>query len=213
MITFSKFLATIKTDVPIELNMEELKKETPDEEAMRKIFDEMEFRTLTERIFGREKKSTPTETSAPVQRSGQLSLFDEPAPTSTKKDSLQGNLFAEFTDEGTNDLKFSTLKSLKDLDFDYQLIDTEEKRKEFIQIIKTKEIFSLDTETTDIDPIHAKLVGMSFSYAEYQAFYVPVPAERDEALKIVNEFKEIFEKEQTLKVGQNIKYDILALSH
>ena len=213
MITFSKFLATIKTDVPIELNMEELKKETPDEEALRKIFDEMEFRTLTERIFGREKKSTPTETSAPVQRSGQLSLFDEPAPTSTKKDSLQGNLFAEFTDEGTNDLKFSTLKSLNDLDFDYQLIDTEEKRKEFIQIIKTKEIFSLDTETTDIDPIHAELVGMSFSYAENQAFYVPVPAERDEALKIVNEFKEIFENEQTLKVGQNIKYDILALSH
>ena len=213
MITFSKFLATIKTDVPIELNMEELKKETPDEEALRKIFDEMEFRTLTERIFGREKKSTPTETSAPIQRSGQLSLFDEPAPTSTKKDSLQGDLFAEFTDEGANDSKFSNLKNLNDLDFDYQLIDTEEKRKEFIQNIKTKEIFSLDTETTDIDPIHAELVGMSFSYAENQAFYVPVPAERDEALKIVNEFKEIFENEQTLKVGQNIKYDILALSH
>ena len=213
MITFSKFLATIKTDVPIELNMEELKKETPDEESLRKIFDEMEFRTLTERIFGHEKKSTTTETPAPVQRSGQLSLFDEPAPTSTKKDSLQGNLFAEFTDEGTNDLKFSTLKSLKDFDFDYQLIDTEEKRKEFIQIIKTKEIFSLDTETTDIDPIHAELVGMSFSYAENQAFYVPIPAERDEALKIVNEFKEVFENEQTLKVGQNIKYDILALSN
>ena len=213
MITFSKFLATIKTDVPIELNMEELKKETPDEEALRKIFDEMEFRTLTERIFGREKKSTSTETPVPVQRSGQLSLFDEPAPTSSKKDSLQGDLFAEFTDEGTNDSKFSTLKSLNDLNFDYQLIDTEEKRKEFIQIIKTKEIFSLDTETTDIDPIHAELVGMSFSYAENQAFYVPVPAERDEALKIVNEFKEVFENEQTLKVGQNIKYDILALSN
>ena len=213
MITFSKFLATIKTDVPIELNMEELKKETPDEEALRKIFDEMEFRTLTERIFGREKKSTSTETPAPVQRSGQLSLFDEPALTSSKKDSLQGDLFAEFTDEGTNDSKFSTLKNLNDLNFDYQLIDTEEKRKEFIQIIKTKEIFSLDTETTDIDPIHAELVGMSFSYAENQAFYVPIPAERDEALKIVNEFKEVFENEQTLKVGQNIKYDILALSN
>lgn len=213
MITFSKFLATIKTDVPIELNMEELKKETPDEEALRKIFDEMEFRTLTERIFGREKKSTPTETSAPIRRSGQLSLFDEPAPTSTKKDSLQGDLFAEFTDEGASDSIFSTLKSLNELNYDYQLIDTEEKRKEFIQNIKTKEIFSLDTETTDIDPIHAELVGMSFSYAENQAFYIPVPAERDEALKIVNEFKEIFENEKTLKVGQNIKYDILALSN
>ena len=213
MITFSKFLATIKIDVPIELNMEELKKETPDEEALRKIFDEMEFRTLTERIFGREKKSTPTETPAPIQKSGQLSLFDEPALAPTKKDHLQGDLFAEFTDEGTSDSKFSTLKSLNDLNFDYQLIDTESKRLEFIQNIKTKDFFSLDTETTDIDPIHAELVGMSFSYNENQAFYVPIPAEREEALKIVNEFKEILENEQTLKIGQNIKYDILALSN
>ena len=214
MITFSKFLATIKTDVPIELNMEELKKETPDEEALRKIFDEMEFRTLTERIFGREKKMTSAESPAPVQRSGQLSLFDEPVhATTAQKDSLQGNLFAEFADEGTSDSKFSTLKSLNDLSFDYQLIDTESKRKEFIQIIKTKDFFSLDTETTDIDPIHAELVGMSFSYNENQAFYVPVPAEREEALKIVNEFKEVLENEQTLKIGQNIKYDILALSN
>ena len=213
MITFSKFLATIKIDVPIELNMEELKKETPDEEALRKIFDEMEFRTLTERIFGREKKSTPTETPAPIQKSGQLSLFDEPALAPTKKDHLQGDLFAEFTDEGTSDSKFSTLKSLNDLNFDYQLIDTESKRLEFIQNIKTKNFFSLDTETTDIDPIHAELVGMSFSYNENQAFYVPIPAEREEALKIVNEFKEVLENEQTLKIGQNIKYDILALSN
>ncbi len=213
MITFSKFLATIKTDVPIELNMEELKKETPDEESLRKIFDEMEFRTLTERIFGREKKMTPVDSPATVQRSGQLSLFDEPAVAPTKKDHLQGDLFAEFTDEGTSDSKFSTLKSLSDLVFDYQLIDTEYKRKEFIQNIKTKEFFSLDTETTDIDPIHAELVGMSFSYSENQAFYVPIPAEREEALKIVNEFKEVLENEQTLKIGQNIKYDILALSN
>ena len=213
MITFSKFLATIKIDVPIELNMEELKKETPDEEALRKIFDEMEFRTLTERIFGREKKSTPTETPAPIQKSGQLSLFDEPALAPTKKDHLQGNLFGEFTDEGTSDSKFSTLKSLNDLNFDYQLIDTESKRLEFIQNIKTKDFFSLDTETTDIDPIHAELVGMSFSYNENQAFYVPIPAEREKALRIVNEFKEVLENEQTLKIGQNIKYDILALSN
>ena len=213
MITFSKFLATIKIDVPIELNMEELKKETPDEEALRKIFDEMEFRTLTERIFGREKKSTPTETPAPIQKSGQLSLFDEPALAPTKKDHLQGDLFGEFTDVGASDSKFSTLKSLNDLNFDYQLIDTESKRLEFIQNIKTKDFFSLDTETTDIDPIHAELVGMSFSYNENQAFYVPIPAEREKALRIVNEFKEVLENEQTLKIGQNIKYDILALSN
>ena len=212
MIVFSKFLATIKTDVPIELNMEELKRETPDEEALRKIFEEMEFRTLIERILGKDKKMTPAETPSPQKGDGQLSLFGEPTST-TSKGVSQGNLFAEFTDEGTSDSFFSNLTCLKDLSYDYQLIDTEEKRAEFIQIIKTKDFFSLDTETTDIDPINAQLVGMSFSYAENQAFYVPIPADEAEALKIVNEFKEVLENEQTLKIGQNIKYDILVLAN
>ena len=214
MIAFSKFLATIKTDVPIELNMEELKRETPDEEALRKIFEEMEFRTLIERILGKDKKMVSQENPAPARGDGQLSLFGEPtAPTSTPNSHLQGNLFAEFTDEGSSASEFSILTSLESINYDYQLIDTEEKRNELIKNIKTKEFFSLDTETTDIDPIQAELVGMSFSYAENQAFYVPVPADRDEALKIVNEFKEVLENEETLKIGQNIKYDMLALSN
>ena len=212
MIMFSKFLATIKTDVPIELDMENLKREAPDEDALRKIFEEMEFRTLIERVLGKEKKLSPTETPTPTKGDGQLSLFGEPTSTTSKAVS-QGNLFAEFADEGTSESKFSNLTSLNDLIFDYQLIDSEEKRKDLIQNIKTKEIFSLDTETTDIDPINAQLVGMSFSYAENQAFYVPIPTDQAEALKIVNEFKEVFENEQTLKVGQNIKYDLLALSN
>lgn len=212
MIMFSKFLATIKTDVPIELNLEELKRDAPDEDALRKIFEEMEFRTLIERVLGREKKVSPTEAPSTTKRDGQLSLFGEPINTTTKAVS-QGNLFAEFADEGTNESKFSNLTSLNDLTFDYQLIDSEEKRSYLIQNIKTKKIFSLDTETTNIDPINAQLVGMSFSYAENQAFYVPIPADQAEALKIVNEFKEVLENEQTLKVGQNIKYDLLALSN
>ena len=213
MITFSKFLATIKTDVPIELNLAELQRETPDEDALRKIFEEMEFRTLIERVLGKEKKLQPSETVVASQGNGQLSLFGELPPASPKKNEIQGNLFAEFADEGTTTGLFSNLTSLESLDYDYQLIDTEEKRIDFLQIIKTKEFFSLDTETTDIDPINAELVGMSFSYAENQAFYVPIPAEREEALKIVNEFKELLEKEQTVKVGQNIKYDMLVLSN
>ena len=213
MITFSKFLATIKTDVPIELNLAELKRETPDEDALRKIFEEMEFRTLIERVLGKEKKLQPSETVVASQGNGQLSLFGELPPASPKKNEIKGNLFAEFADEGTTTGLFSNLTSLESLDYDYQLIDTEEKRIDFLQIIKTKEIFSLDTETTDIDPINAELVGMSFSYAENQAFYVPIPAEREEALKIVNEFKELLENEQTVKVGQNIKYDMLVLSN
>ena len=213
MITFSKFLATIKTDVPIKLNMDELKRETPDEEALRKIFEEMEFRTLIERVLGKDKKPAVPETPAPTRGDGQLSLFGEPVATQATQSAVsQGNLFAEFTDEGASVSEFSNLVSLESLDYDYQLIDTEEKRQEFLQTIKTKEIFSLDTETTDIDPIRAELVGMSFSFAENQAFYVPIPADQEEATKIVNEFKEVLENEQTLKVGQNIKYDILVLS-
>ena len=188
-IEFSKFLATIKTDVPIALDMDALKRETPNEEALRKIFEEMEFRTLMERVFKNEKKTTPTP-AAP-----------------------QADLFGFFADENTDEIKNSNLTHLEDLSYDYQLIDTEEKRQELLQKILTKEIFSLDTETTGTDPITAELVGMSFAYAENQAFYVPVPAEREEAQKIVNLFKPVFENPKTLKVGQNIKYDMLVLSN
>lgn len=188
-IEFSKFLATIKTDVPIALDMDALKRETPNEEALRKIFEEMEFRTLMERVFKNEKKTTPTP-AAP-----------------------QADLFGFFADENTDEIKNSNLTRLEDLSYDYQLIDTEGKRQELLQKILTKEFFSLDTETTGTDPITAELVGMSFAYAENQAFYVPVPAEREEAQKIVNLFKPVFENPKTLKVGQNIKYDMLVLSN
>ena len=214
MIAFSKFLATIKTDVPIELNLEKLKRTSADEEALRKIFEEMEFRTLIERVLGRDKKITQPEITPSGKGDGQLSLFGEPSSTTPNpKGNLQGDLFAEFADEGTNDSKFSNLTSLESINYDYQLIDTEEKRSELVKKIKTNDFFSLDTETTGIDPINAELVGMSFSYTENQAFYVPVPSNREEALKIVNEFKEVLEDERTLKIGQNIKYDILTLSN
>ncbi len=220
MILFSKFLATIKTDVPIELNMEDLQREAPDEEALRKIFEEMEFRSLMERVFNREKKITTTEntikkpTGQPDLFNGQLSLFgDTPTPSTASKGQKQGNLFAEFADEGQGDSKFSNLANLESLPYNYQLIDNEDKRNELRTKLITSEILSLDTETTSTDPINAELVGMSFSIQENEAYYVPIPANQDEALKIVNEFKEVFENKQSLKVGQNIKYDMLVLSN
>ena len=188
-IEFSKFLATIKTDVPIALDMEALKREKPDEEKLRKIFEELEFRTLTERIFGGEKKTAPS----------------SPAP--------QADLFGLFADESTDAPKNQNLTRLEDLDYDYQLVDTEEKRFDLLQKILTKEIFSLDTETTGTDPITAELVGMSFSFAENQAFYVPVPSDRREAQRIVDLFRPALEDRRTLKVGQNIKYDMLVLAN
>ncbi len=220
MILFSKFLATIKTDVPIELNLEELKRETPDEDALRKIFEEMEFRALIDRVFNREKKSGSSEqpikkaTNQPDLFGGQLSLFvDSPTPAHTSKGQLQGDLFAEFASEGQGDSKYSNLVNLESLKYNYQLIDNKEKRNELYTKLLTFEILSLDTETTSTDPISAELVGMSFSGEENEAYYVPIPSDFDEALKIVNEFKDIFENKQILKVGQNIKYDMLVLAN
>ena len=194
MITFSKFLATIKIDVPIQLEMDALVREQPDEEALRSIFEELEFRTLIDRVLKKE-------TSAP------LPLFPE------KSERIQGDLFANFTGNEPSEAKKSNLETLESLCCDYQLIDTEEKRKEIIQKLLTSKILSLDTETTGTEPMDAELVGMSFSINENEAFYVPVPANQEEALKIVNEFRPVFENESSLKVGQNIKYDMIVLQN
>lgn len=187
-IEFSKFLATIKTDVPIELDMEQLKKEEPDEEKLHSLFEELEFRTLLDRKF---KKENP-----------------QPA-----QDLFQGTLFADFTANSPEESKNSSLTKYNKGDFDYQLIDTEEKRKEIIDLFFTNDFLSLDTETTGTDPISAKLVGLSFSIRENQAFYVPIPQNDEEAQKIVNEFKPVYENEKILKIGQNIKYDLLVLQN
>ena len=188
-ILFSKFLATIKTDVPIALDMDGLKREEPDKDELKRIFEDLEFRSLLERVLGTDKKMAA---SSP---------------------SVQGDLFGFFTPESTEAFENSNLTKLDDLVFDYQLIDTEEKEDQLLQNILTQPILSLDTETTGTDPIRAELVGMSFAYAENQAFYVPVPADRTEAQRIVDKFKPVFENPQTLKVGQNIKYDMLVLAN
>ena len=188
-ILFSKFLATIKTDVPISLDMDRLKREEPDKEELKRIFEDLEFRSLLDRVLGTDKK-----TAAPPP-------------------SAQGDLFGFFAPESTEAPENSNLTRLQDLTYDYQLIDTEEKIEQLLQNILTQKILSLDTETTGTDPIRAELVGMSFSYAENQAFYVPVPADRTEAQRIVDKFKPVFENPQTLKVGQNIKYDMLVLAN
>jgi DNA polymerase-1 len=198
MIIFSKFLATIKIDVPIQLDMNSLVREQADEEALRKIFEELEFRTLMERIFKKESSPSPSPAGP---------LFSQ------ENSPIQGNLFEEFTPDTPTEEKKSNLESLNSLTYDYQLIDTESKRQEIIKKLLTSEILALDTETTGTDPMDAELVGMSFSIAENQAFYIPVPAGREEATKIVREFESVFKNDKSLKVGQNIKYDMLVLQN
>ena len=187
-ITFSKFLATIKTDVPIALDMEALKREKPDEEELRRLFEMLEFRSLIDRVIKTEKK----------------------APSSP---AAQPDLFGFFAEEDTADAKNSILTRLEDLSYDYQLVDNKEEMAILAEKLLAQNFFSLDTETTGIDPITAELVGMSFSFAENQAFYVPVPANREEALTIVNIFKPAFENPDSLKIGQNIKYDLIMLAN
>ena len=126
---------------------------------------------------------------------------------------MQGDLFANFTPDEPGEAKKSNLETLESHTYSYQLIDTEEKRQEIIQKLLTSKILSLDTETTGTEPMDAELVGMSFSIAENEAFYVPVPSDQDKALKIVNEFRPVFENENSLKVGQNIKYDMIVLQN
>ena len=215
MITFSKFLATIKVDVPIKLDMNTLVREEPNEEELRKIFEELEFRTLINRVLKKTDTPLPSSSNSAAPDPYAGTLFAQPTGSVTPENNgpVQGDLFANFAGDGMDGAKKSNLTRLEMLDVDYQLIDTEEKRKEIIQKLLTTEILSIDTETTGTEPMEAELVGMSFSDAENRAYYVPVPANRDEALKIVNELRPLYENENSMKVGQNIKYDMIVLQN
>ena len=185
-IRMSYFLATIKTDVPIDLNLDALVLQEPDKEKLGKLFGELEFKSLTERIL---KKTEKKQNSA----NAQLSLFEE------------------FPTEEASAEKFSSFETLKTTAHEYKLVDNEEEMRALCDFFRTKEILSLDTETTSTQPIEAELVGLSFAVEEHKAFYVPIPANGEEALKIVNIFKAAYEDPKILKVGQNLKYDLEVL--
>lgn len=185
-IKFSKFLATIKTDVPIELNLDELKAKAPDEKRIIEIFNELEFKTFTERFLNKPKQQQ-------------------------KKVSNQLDLFSEFTANNEEGIKNEPSHSIKNISHNYQLVDTEDDARRLRDLFLTKQYISFDTETTSTDAINADLVGLSFAFKENEAYYVPVPADREEAQKIVNIFKPLYENEDILKIGQNMKYDIEVL--
>jgi DNA polymerase-1 len=193
--------------------MDALVREEADENSLRSIFEELEFRTLIDRVLKKDisgngiTSATGSKVATGKSAPSPLPLFPE------EGGGMQGDLFANFTPDEPGEAKKSNLETLESLTYSYQLIDTEEKRQEIIQKLLTSKILSLDTETTGTEPMDAELVGMSFSIAENEAFYVPVPSDQDEALKIVNEFRPVFENENSLKVGQNIKYDMIVLQN
>ena len=198
-IKFSRFLATIKTDVPIELDMDSLLVKEPDEEKLRTLFEELEFRNLADRVLKGDKPAT-----APTKKT---SKKEDDSPTL-----FQADFFDLFADESTDELKYSNLTSLEDTTYNYQLVDNKEKRDELLRILRTHDFLVLDTETTGTEPMASELVGMSFSVAEGEAWYVPVSADRAEATAIVEEFRDVLTNPKTTKVGQNIKYDLLMLA-
>ena len=181
-IRMSQFLATIRTDVPIALDLEKMKMTSPDEERLEKIFQELEFRALTDKII-KKVKNTP------------------------KKDDLQLDLFGEFAAESQGEPKNASILGLKETPHDYQLIESEEEARKIRDYFLTKEILSFDTETTSTNAIDAELVGLSFAVEEFKAVYVAVPAEREAAQRMVDIFRPLYEDEHIMKVGQNIKYD------
>ena len=208
-ILFSKFLATIKTDVPIELDMENLKREQPDEEELARLFNFYELRALKERVIKNQQ--------AP-------SLFEEfalevkqPATGAKKKSSqdgvIQGSLFDFFAGEDTGEEKKSSHLTLKDIQYVYKLIETEEDITSLALELKKYKTVCFDTETTSTVAIDAELVGVSFSVKENEAFYVTMPAEREKVVTRLNLLREIFENEEIEKVGQNLKYDITVLGN
>ena len=185
-IKMSYFLATIKTDVPIELDMESLKLVEPNEDELGKLLLELEMKSFADRVLKKSQKPQ-------------------------KVVNQQLDLFAEFAPEGAETSENSSFETLKTTPHNYKLVENQEDLKNLCDYFLTNKILSLDTETTSTSAIDAELVGLSFAVKEFEAFYVPVPANREEALQIVNIFKPVYESDEILKVGQNLKYDLEVL--
>ncbi|MCC9135820.1 DNA polymerase I [Pontibacter silvestris] len=206
----SKTLATIHCNVPIEFSEEGLRYDGPNEEQITELFAELEFRQLTQRVLGKSLADAATATPAKTGRkakpanAAQTSLFGTAAAKATEELIVEGGKGVEVAAQAIQTIH-STLH-------DYHLIHTPELRQSLVKYLKLQDEISWDTETTGIDPITAKLVGMSFSYRPGEAYYVPVPHNNpQEAQQLVEEFKEVLENPNIAKIGQNIKYDITVL--
>lgn len=181
----SLFLATIRTDVPIDFRLDDTQVQAPDEAELRKLCADLEFRTLADRLLG--------------------------TPKPKKKGPVQLDLFATLAPAGAEAPKKTEMETLKTNKHHYILAETEEDMGSVFDKLTTCETISLDTETTSTDPNRAELVGLSFAVREGEAYYIAVPAEREAAQRVVEIFRPIYENPATLKVGQNLKYDLEVL--
>lgn len=185
-IRMSKFLATIRTDVPIDLNLDALKIQEPDTARLTEIFTELEFKSLLDKFV--KKPQQPQKTV-----------------------NLQLDLFAENTTEDAVGSEFSSYEGSKTAPCEYQLVETEEDALKICEKFSSSKILVLETKTTSTNAIDAKLVGLNFAIEEGKVVQVTIPNEREKAERIVNIFKPLYESSEILKVGQNIKYDMEVL--
>lgn len=232
-IRFSKMLATIRTDVPIETDLDFFAIAEKDEKKLCEIFDELEFHQLKQRVLGFTAPS-PTPLSAPTSVATSSSRKST-APLHRATDCGMGDLFADLAQEKSADVKeinnpnpskkaFVVGESqdlfnegqylgLKNVVHDYHLVETEQEMREICQKFLMSEKISLDTETTSTVAVSAELVGLSFATKEGVAYYVPMPADCESAQGIVEIFRPVYESERILKIGQNLKYDINVLAN
>lgn len=197
-IKFSRLLATIRTDVPIELDMESLVMCEPDEKKLVSLFEDLEFRNLIKRT----RTIVQEKTEEPVI-----------LPKSKKEDGFHGDLFDLFQPDVQETPEFSSLKDLKSVQHTYHLIENEHDAEALAHKISVQDYFCFDTETTGTNPITAQIVGLSICIKEHEAFYVAMPKEKEGKQKMLEIFRSVFENPKTLKIGQNIKYDILILEN
>jgi len=196
----SKKLATIMLNAPVDLDVDALHVDEPNRDLLEPLFAELEFRTLGKRIFGDEFSIADAK---PSPSSGQMDLFgnnDVQIP-------LSSGVGAETNTSQTP----QSFKNISNTEHNYQLADTIEKRASLVRLLNEHSSFCFDTETTGLDANNCELVGLSFSVAKGEAWYVPLPANQSECRTILFEFKSLLENPLISKIGQNIKYDILVL--
>jgi len=220
----SKWLATIDTQVPIALDLEALKMEPVNEPALREVFEELEFRTLMRRVLGESGGSAEASADSRIgdsspSRSGGVDLFGNPiAPASPKKvkpqPANQTSMFDQVLEdtESVSEEEVAVYKTIQDVAHEYRIADTEESLLALLEELNGAAEFCFDTETTDVESLHAELVGLSFSTAAFKGWYVPVSSNRDEAVALVDRFKGVLLSSK-LKIAQNIKYDITVLQN
>ena len=208
-IKFSRLLATIRTDVPIELDMEQLKFSDPDTEKLVTLFEDLEFRSL----MGKFKNRNASSQTVVNEKSDDSVPTQAPTQKAPANDGFHGDLFDLFQPDVQPTQEFSNLKDIKNTQHSYYLIETEQDAKSLAHKIAAQDFFCFDTETTGTDAITAQIVGLSVSLKEHEAWYVAMPKDKEGKQRMLEIFRPVFENPASLKIGQNIKYDILILGN